>query len=364
MALTQVQPGMLGTPQPYNFKNRLINGAMVIDQRNNGASAANGGGATTYYLDRWGGYCSDASKFTVQQNAGSVTPPTGFKYYLGVTSSSAFSIASGSQFQLWQAIEGYNSYDLNFGTASPQTVTLSFWARSSLTGQFPVSLRNDGTGGYRSYVSTFTINSANTWEFKTITITGDTSGTWNSTNGVGIYLTFCLGAGSSFSTGSTNTWVSGNYLTTTGANNLVANNGATLYITGVQFEVGVSATTFDYRPYTTELQLCQRYYQYYGGVSYSGIASGMTNNTNTKSNFANTFSTVMRASPALDFNNLIVTDRTAYDTAVSSVAFSIMSPNGYFVQFNLASTAGGTNTPTLLCVANGTTGKLIFNAEL
>lgn len=266
----------LGAGNASSFKNRLINGNMAIDQRNAGASAANTGGGLGYFLDRWGGFNSDASKYTVQQNAGSVTPPANFNYYLGITSSSAFSLGSTSQFQMGQAIEGYNMADFGWGTANAKPITLSFWVRSSLTGAFAVAFRNSGSPSYRSYLSTFTVNSANTWEQKTITVSGDTGGTWNSANGAGMYLTFCLGAGSTFTTSTTGSWIAGNFINVTGVNNLVSVNGATLYITGVQIEVGTVASSFDFRPVGTELILCQRYFEEVnlGAVATSYITMG------------------------------------------------------------------------------------------
>jgi hypothetical protein len=239
----------------YGFKNRLINSAMVIDQRNAGASVTNISGAV-YTMDRFAALGSQASKFTVQQNAGSVTPPAGFINYAGVTSSSAYSLLAGDYFTLGQAIEGLNVADLAWGTASAATVTLSFWVRSSLTGTFGGNFRNNG--GDRNYPFTYTISSANTWEQKSVTIAGDTSGTWLKTNAIGINVGFGLGVGSTFS-GTAGAWSGNNYLGATGATSVVGTNGATFYITGVQLEKGSTATSFDYRPYTTELQLCQRY---------------------------------------------------------------------------------------------------------
>jgi hypothetical protein len=239
-----------------NMKNRIINGNMTIDQRNAGASVTNVGSASTYTLDRWFYFASQASKFTVQQDAGAVTPPVGFNDYLGITSSSAYTVGSSEIFLLSQHIEGFNVADLNWGTANAKTVTLSFWVRSSLTGTFGGSLRNDASN--RSYPFTYTISSANTWEQKSITVAGDTSGTWLTTNGTGIRLAFGLGMGSTFS-GTAGAWAAGNFISATGATSVVGTNGATFYITGVQLEVGSTATSFDYRPYGTELALCQRY---------------------------------------------------------------------------------------------------------
>jgi hypothetical protein len=240
-----------------NMRNRIINGNMVIDQRNAGASVTPASGAFTYTVDRWSGYASQASKYTVQQNASSVTRPAGFTNYLGVTSSSAYSVVSGDIFMLTQPIEGFNVADLNWGTSNAQTVTLSFWVRSSLTGTFGGVLQNGSAN--RSYPFTYTISSANTWEQKSVTIAGDTSGTWLTNNGAGIYLCFGLGVGSTYS-GSAGAWSGSALYSATGATSVVGTNGATFYITGVQLEKGSTATSFDYRPYGTELQLCQRYF--------------------------------------------------------------------------------------------------------
>jgi len=259
MALTQVQPGMLGATQPYNFKNRIINGAMVIDQRNAGASVTPNG---SYTLDRWRSYNTQTSKFTVQQNAGSVTPPVGFKDYLGVTSLSAYSVTSSDYFGMFQPIEGFNFADMGWGTANAKTVTLSFWAYSSLTGTFGGALNNATFD--RSYPFAYTITTANTWQQVSITIAGDTTGTWvGATNGVGVYVIFGLGAGSTVSS-TAGAWASGFFVSATGATSVVGTSGATFYITGVQLELGVTATSFDYRVYGQELALCQRYLPYWG----------------------------------------------------------------------------------------------------
>ena len=238
-------------------RNRIINGAMVIDQRNAGASVTNTAGAV-YTLDRWKIYGSQASKFTVQQNAGSVTPPVGFRNYLGVTSASAYTVGSGEEFEVYQLIEGFNTSDLGFGTANASTVTLSFWVRSSLTGTFGGALQNSAST--RSYPFSYTISAANTWEQKSITIAGDTSGTWlGATNGIGIQVYFGLGQGSSMSN-TAGAWATGNFNNATGATSVVGTNGATFYITGVQLEQNTSATPFERRLYNQELANCQRYY--------------------------------------------------------------------------------------------------------
>jgi hypothetical protein len=262
------------------MRNRLINGQMTIDQRNNGAaiSAAN---LTGYTVDRWSYTASQTSKYTAQQNQGSVTPPAGFTNYLGFTSQSAFSPASTDFTGVFQAIEGFNWQDLGFGTANAKTITVSFWVRSSLTGTFSGALRVYGSS--RSYPFSYTVNAANTWEYETITIAGDTGGTYNTGNNGAVLLTFNLGSGSNF-LGTGGAWTASNLFGTTGSVNIAGTNGATFYITGVQLEVGTQATSFEYRQYGTELALCQRYYQFVGGeAAYQFVGSGMNYAANSSS---------------------------------------------------------------------------------
>jgi len=241
----------------YGFKNRIINGAMVIDQRNAGASVT-AGATDAYTLDRWQYGASQASKFTIQQNAGSVTPPAGFTNYLGITSSSAYSVGANDFFRMSQNIEGFNVADLGWGTANAQTVTLSFLVRSSLTGTFGGAILNGSNANY-SYPFTYSIPVANTWTTISVTIAGPTGGSWVSGNGNAVKVQFGLGVGTTYS-GTAGSWSANLYVSATGATSVVGTNGATFYITGVQLEKGSTATSFDYRPYGQELMLCQRYF--------------------------------------------------------------------------------------------------------
>jgi hypothetical protein len=240
-----------------SFKNRIINSNMAIDQRNAGASVTPT--SPTYITDRWQAYNNSGSgRYTIVQSS---TAATGFTNSLLVTSTGAYSVGAGDILVIRQAIEGYNIADLGYGTANAKTITLSFWVRSSLTGTFGGSFSNDGAN--RNYAYTYTINSANTWEQKTVTITGDTTGTWLGTNGTGLNVWFQLGVGSTYTTSTTGSWIStANIYGVTGATSVVGTNGATWYITGVQLEVGTQATTFTTAggSYGAELQLCQRYY--------------------------------------------------------------------------------------------------------
>lgn len=239
----------------FGFKNRIINGDMRIDQRNAGASVdTTVVGGIGYSIDRFGYTTSQASKFTIRQNAGSITPPTGFTNYLGVTSSSAYSVISTDYFTVRQNIEGYNTADLGWGTSNAQSITVSFKVYSSLTGTFGGSICNGS--GTRSYPFSYSIPVANTWTTISVTIAGDTTGTWATDNTPGLCVRFSLGAGSTYS-GTSSTWQAGNYIQPTGTVSIVGVSGATFYITGVQLEKGSTATAFDYRPYETELALCE-----------------------------------------------------------------------------------------------------------
>jgi hypothetical protein len=252
------------TPTVSNMagRNRIINGSMVFDQRNAGASVTTSSGEDVYSLDRWQLIYSQTDKFTVQRNSGSVTPPAGLSNYIGAVSTSAFSIGSGDYFGIRQNIEGYNMADLAWGTADAKPVTISFWVRSSLTGTFGGALQTSGSTYF--YAFSYTINSANTWEYKTVTISGPTSGTWSTDNQAGIRLTFSIAVGTTYSV-SAGSWSATAALSVTGNTSVVGTSGATFYITGVQLEAGSVATPFEHRQYGQELALCQRYYFLAGG---------------------------------------------------------------------------------------------------
>jgi hypothetical protein len=249
---------LYGVAAPANsmgFRNRIINGNMVIDQRNAGASVTPS--TASYLVDRWVFNFTQASKFSFQQNAGSVTPPAGFTNYLGATVVSAVSVGAGDVFVLRQKVEGFNVADLGWGAAGAQSVTLSFWVRSSLTGTFGAAFQNSAEN--RAYPFTYTVSAANTWEQKTVTVAGDTTGTWLTTNGTGILLSFGLGVGTTGS-GTAGSWAAANYASATNATSVVGTSGATFYITGVQLEAGSVASPFERRDYGRELIMCQRYF--------------------------------------------------------------------------------------------------------
>ena len=237
------------------FRNRIINGDMRINQR--GGTITVNDLAVFYGIDRFSGVGQSADGvFTMVQDT---SAPSGFVNSLKVTVTTAdASIGASQYYTVQQLIEGTNVSDLAWGTASAKTVTLSFWVRSSVTGTFGGSLRN--ANGDRSYPFTYSISAANTWEQKSVTIAGDTTGTWLTTTGIGIRVNFGIGTGSS-GVGTAGAWAGANYYSATGATNLISTLSATWYITGVQLEVGSVATPFERIDYGRELQLCLRYYQ-------------------------------------------------------------------------------------------------------
>jgi hypothetical protein len=270
------------------MRNRIINGAMTISQRNGTTAVVCADVASTYGVDRFSVYKANASAtVTIGQSS---TAPNGF------VNSTIFSVTTGSaptasnECQFRHTIEGFNIADFGFGTANPQPVTLSFWVRSSLTGTFAVAFQNTGSG--LSYVTTYTISAANTWEQKSVTFTGPTTGTWLTNNGSGIVCIWDLGGGSDFNA-TPNTWTAGNVYTTSGTTKVIGTTGATFYITGVQLEEGTAASPFENRLYGTELALCQRY----GLRIEQQQNTGGTSATSTTTNVRFTFPVTMRATP-------------------------------------------------------------------
>lgn len=240
-------------------RNRIINGDMRVDQRNSGSvvTFTTLTSGQTYTVDRWDGTKNSNNKAYTIRRSGEA--PVGFTSSLLFTVTSTDGVTSSNDYNfVRQYIEGYNVADLMWGTANAKPVTLSFWVRSSVTGTYSVSLVIQGAG---NYPATYTINSANTWEYKAMTVPGPTSGTWPTDNTAGLGIYFDMGNGTTYTT-TTNTWTYGqNVFGGTGVTKLVQTNGATWYLTGVQLESGTVATPFERRSFGQELALCQRYYQ-------------------------------------------------------------------------------------------------------
>jgi len=354
----------MATAASLGPRNRIINGNMLIDQRNSGASVtASTTGATTYTIDRWSYYTTQASKFTIQQNAGSVTPPSGFNKYLGFTSSSSYTVTSTDLITTLQGIEGYNVADLNFGTANAKTITLSFWAYSSLTGTFAGSVIGTNGSTFRSYVFTFSIASANTWTYITVTIPGDTTTfSYNTTNGQGLALSFNLGCGSNYQT-TAGSWTSSNYYSTSGAQNIVSTNGATFYITGVQLEVGSVATPYQFNTYSDQLEQCQRYFYLINGTF---LATGAWSSS-TACFYSGQFPITMRTTPTLALSAAASSYSTYLVGPATYLSLTGLSLNGvtgtewWLLAASFASGGQGQGQTTYL---NSNGNNLQFSAEL
>jgi hypothetical protein len=334
------------------FRNRIINGDMRIDQRNAGAAVTLTAGGI-YTVDRWQGVEDTDGGMTAQQDS---SAPAGFVNSVKCTTTTADGTLTTTQnVQFRQAIEGLNVADLAWGTANAKTVTLSFWVRSSLTGTFGGSLRNSAVN--RSYPFTYSISVADTWEQKSVTIEGDTSGTWLTTNGIGVTLTFGLGAGPDRS-GTAGAWNSNNNTSATGAVSVIGTLNATWYVTGVQLEVGSVATPFERRPFGTELSLCQRYYQILKRMS------AYVSNTNAV-NWNLIYYCPMRVIPTLGQQGVIeINDNNvnAVQTSVGIVGFNGDS-DGYIGQLQNFPSTLTVNRVALFRLSANTNG-ITVDAEL
>ena len=290
-------------PNIIGGANKIINGDMRIDQRNAGASVVPA--ATAYTVDRFKLAMSQASKITIGQTYGGVTPPMGFTTYLGSKVTTTVTIGAGDFFHLQQIVEGLNCQDLNWGTANAKAVTLSFWVYSDQTGTFGGSLENSAVT--RAYPFTYTVGVANTWTLITVNIAGDTSGTWLTSNLEGVRVNWGLGVGTTYS-GTAGAWATADYRSATGAKNLMPTANALFYITGVKLEVGSIATPFVPDDRQVSLAKCQRYYcktfpQGTAPAQNTTIALGTLGDVSSVtglSHWANwRYPTVMRAAPSI-----------------------------------------------------------------
>ena len=351
---------------PYTGANKIINGDMAIDQRNAGASALVGVASPQYFVDRFGYQCSVTSKLTAGQNYGGVTPPAGFVYYLGAKVTTAYATGAGDYFSLQQKIEGLNCTDLNWGTANAKAVTLSFYVYSSVTGTFGGVFQNSASN--RSYPFTYTISVASTWELKTINVAGDTSGTWLTTSGIGMEIAWGLGVGSTYS-GTAGAWAAANYISATGATNIINTLNATFYVTGVKLEVGSIATPFVSDDYALSFDKCKRYYQKYTYLASSYI-SGAWSESTTVGSFSYTYP-IMRAAPSVSVpaagnstgQATFLTGAGAFPAGYGTNAVSVVNPNNCRVvgsgYSGLTASAG-----TVFYGNSTTTSAITLDAEL
>ena len=338
----------------YGFKNRLINGAMSISQGAAGATitpAVTSAYATNYPVDRFQVIVGAASKLTTAQSS---VAATGFNFSTLITSSSAYTVGAGEVFVIRQNIEGFNTADLGWGAAGAAPVTLSFWVRSSLTGTFGGSLQNSAST--RSYPFTYSIAAANTWELKSVTIAGDTTGTWiGATNGIGLRVNFGLGVGSTYS-GTAGAWAGSDYDSATGATSVVGTNGATFYITGVQLEKGSTATSFDYLDYGRSLAQCQRYFR--------ALKSGLIGfwNSSTSVRLQCTW-LGMRATPSFSQSGTLTITDNSINATQSSASVSDNGSDADGGQLVIGNVSGGTAN-RVAAVLSASAGSILVSAEL
>ena len=350
------------TPASTNslgLRNLIINGAMQVAQRGTSHSLAHDGTTGAYTTDRFVVAMSGADQWdcTVTQSS---TAPDGYANSLLVTTGTAETTIDADEYMSVQyKVEAQDLQHIASGTAAAKAMTLSFWVRSSQTGTFAFAIyKGDNTG--RGISATYTISSANTWEYKTIAIPGDTSGGGIANdNGNGWNMYWLLAAGSNFTSTDSTSWI--NYVSTGLAyghtqNGVVTNGGATWQITGVQLEVGQVATPFEHRSYGDELRRCQRYYQ----ISTRSIGAWTGSS---RFRILEHFGTPMRAAPTTT-----LLDTAIYHEYWAQVGYSTLSSihsatsriESADVSVNSAS-ASGRSQNQFAMIENGAFG---FSAEL
>ncbi len=312
------------------FRNLITNGEMVLDQRNSGSSVtinSDGFGGRLFPVDRFPVQRAGTIVITAQQDT--VAPPN-FQNSVKLTVTTADSSVAATDYAfINHRLEGYTASPLRYGTSAAKQATLSFWVRSSVTGTYCIGISNYADN--RAHVKEYTINSADTWEYKTITITGDTTGTWEKTNSGGMNISWTLLAGSDYQA-TANTWHTSVKLATSSQTQWGSTSSATFYLTGVQLELGTTASTFERRSYGQELSLCERYYQikeYNGGTvnMYPGSTNGY---------FTIPLSPLMRTAPSV----------ITYDTAYQASGFI------YYNGGSTAVTYGNNQPPTISAVSS------------
>ena len=345
----------------YSYRNKLINGLMYFDQRNNGASGTGNG----YTLDRWQlqENTGTVGKLTWGQNLSSSFGPPGFPNVFGLQVNSSYTIGASDFAAVCQYIEAYNTDDLAFGTSSAQPITLSFWVYTSLAGTYGGCFRNAGAN--RSYPFSFTC-AASTWTFVTITAPGDTTGTWPSnTNSSSLHVFITLAAGSTYAS-SVNTWQSGNLIGATGATSLLGTLNATFYITGVQLESGYVATPFERREISTESALCFRYYEALPVHRLTGV----TNQPNGDTRSIISWIKPKRATPSVGYTgstSVIAVGNSGTVVNVSLGTLTISAANAITTGIsNISNYAAFSGAGNVFAWGDDGTGSLVFtgNAEL
>ena len=355
MAISSVLGSSALLPAGLGFRNKIINGGMAISQR--GTSAISNVAATnTYGTDRWHIYGSSASKMTTTQTTSNSNAVQGFPYSTLITSSAATTPGTNDYYGVRQYIEGSNIADLAWGTAGAKPIVISFWVRSSITGTYSLSLFNSGNN--RTLISTYTISAVDTWEKKTVYINaGETTGTWETGNGIGMQVWFDLGSGTN-TNGTAGVWNTSLLTRTSGSVNWIGTSGATFYITGVQVEQNYQPTPFEQRPIGVELELCQRYYQRMIDPAGVGVNAGTT----TVARITFSLYTRMRVAPTSTMSgtlNFYNGASTPTATSINSVFNSVS-----YGQFDFLISGTGATGQAMVMYTTGGSQYIDFSAEL
>ena len=351
--------------QPY--RNLIINGDMSIAQR--GTSQANAGlsGGAYQVIDRFKLYNNSLGQFTVSQST-DVPTGQGFGYSTKWDCTTADASPSANDYAIHsQTIEGQMLQQLKKGTSNAESVALSFWVKSNKTGTYVVELFD--LDNSRQISKSYTIDSASTWEKKTITYEGDTTGTINNDNGSSLHVHIWLGVGSNYNSGT----FQSNWESTLNANrvsssqvNLADNTANEFYITGVQLEVGTSASDFEFLPYDVNLTRCMRYFERIsrdGNRAYAPIANGMQRLTT--QSYGNVLCRVLKraSSTSISINNIILTDRKTQDKPATAIGNISTDYQGVHMDFT-HDAFGADFRPVLICGHNSTGGYIDIDSEL
>jgi hypothetical protein len=333
----------------HGRRNLIINGDFQINQRAVTSSTSNG-----YLADRW--YCGVNNTHT---QAIVSDAPDGFEYSHKITVGSASANTVLGYF--FTKIEAQNiitplGWD---GAGNGSNAVLSFWVKSSVTGKYSTYSRNNADT--ENYIKTFTINSANTWEYKTLSITPPTAGTWTTDNTSGLQVSFGISGSASANAVASEGWHTANYIMTTDSTDLYTNAGATWQITGLQLEIGDIATPFEHRSYGEELALCQRYFAKLGAdpnstgnYSYQAYAAGCNQSNNTSQNIALVYPQTMRVTPTLAYSgNIGITANGSY-VNVSTFASSYGGTKSTLLQTNTSAVGSAGHGVVLLNNADNT----------
>ena len=354
-------------------RNLIINGAMQVAQRGTSATSSNDSNYLT--MDRFvydtRVNAGSSGNFTTEQVTDS---PTGFEYSFKITNVNNTAISGSGSIECQQFIEGYNVAHLGWGATGAKGVTLSFWVKASYTGTQSIYFPSSDSGIV--WLDSFTINAANTWEYKTLFIEGPTTGTWYTTTGRGIMVRINISNGTA--TGTTKNWTNTNYNISGQTNTFATTTSSTFQITGVQLEVGTEATPFEHRSFGDELARCQRYYQLVGrdfsdSTPTTAFGWGYTTSSSAAEGMFR-FEKRMRTAPTftqstdqnLDFQTNTGSGAVHASNAFTSVVLSEMSAE--FTQQNHASNFGGAGQPYFLkwngVQGTGLSASIQLDAEL